>query len=125
MSTLTTAENQTEPQKHETPYIAPRASIREAKEGYLLQLEMPGVSKEALELTVENHELTLIGRRSDAPPKGEPVYRESRPRDYRRVFELDPTIDIERITAKMDQGVVTLTLPKAEKLKPRRIPVGD
>ncbi len=53
------------------------------------------------------------------------VYRESRPLDYRRVFDLDPSIDTGRITAKMEQGILTLTLPKAEQVKPRRIQVTD
>ena len=49
--------------------------------------------------------------------------RESRVADFRRVFELDPAIDTSKINAKMDQGVLTLTLPKSEKVKPRKIKV--
>jgi HSP20 family protein len=55
--------------------------------------------------------------------KGKEVYRESRELDYRRVFELDPSIDSARITAKMEQGVLRLHLPKAESVKPRKISV--
>ena len=116
-----TAETQARP----ASYALPRATIREEKEGYLLDLEMPGVRKDGLEITVENNELTVIGRRSDAELKGETVYRESRPLDYRRVFDLDPSIDVGKITAKMEQGIVTLSLPKAESVKPRKIAVGD
>jgi HSP20 family protein len=57
--------------------------------------------------------------------KGDLVYGESRPLDYRRVFELDPSIDAARITAKVEQGVLTLTLPKAESVKPRKIAVTE
>jgi len=49
------------------------------------------------------------------------VYRESRPADYRRTFELDPAIDTGKINAKVEQGVLTLQLPKVEKVKPRKI----
>ncbi len=125
MSTLTETDTRTAPAAQQKRYAVPRATIREEKDGYQLQLEMPGVSKDGLELTVENHEITILGHRVGTDPKGDVVYREVRPLDYRRIFELDPAIDAERITARMEHGVVTLTLPKAEKLKPRRIEVGD
>jgi HSP20 family molecular chaperone IbpA len=51
------------------------------------------------------------------------VHRESRPENYRRTIELDPSIDADKITAKIDQGVVKLALPKAEHVKPRKITV--
>jgi HSP20 family protein len=55
--------------------------------------------------------------------EGKLIHRESRPENYRRTFELDPSIDADKIGAKIDQGVVTLTLPKAEHIKPRKITV--
>ena len=105
------------------PWLTPRADIQETKDSYLLELEMPGVQKDGVEIAVDNNELTIIGRRSDVQPAGEVVYRESRPIDYRRAFDLDPSIDTGKITARMDQGVVKLTLPKAESVKPRKIAV--
>ena len=54
---------------------------------------------------------------------GEPLFRERVLTDYRRVFELDPAIDAGKIAAKMDQGLLTLTLPKSERVKPRKITV--
>jgi HSP20 family molecular chaperone IbpA len=50
-------------------------------------------------------------------------HRESRPENFRRSFELDPSIDAGKISAKIEQGVVTLTLPKAEQVKPRKIAI--
>ena len=74
-------------------YATPPANILESKDGYVLEAEMPGVSKDGLEVTVENGELTIVGRRTAAQPNGREVYRESRHFDFRRSFELDPSID--------------------------------
>lgn len=72
---------------------------------------------------VENNELTILGRRSIPAVDGTLIHRESRSENFRRAFELDSSIDAEKIGAKIDQGVVTLTLPKAERVKPRKITV--
>jgi HSP20 family protein len=104
-------------------YLTPLANIVENKDGYVLEAEMPGVNKDGLEVSVENGELTIFGRRAPAETPGREVYRESRHFDYRRTFELDPSIDAAKITAKIDQGVLTLHLPKAEAVKPRKIVV--
>jgi HSP20 family protein len=126
MNTLTKSEPQTV--RNGTPrveYMTPPANILENKDGYVLEAEMPGVSKDGLEVTVENGELTILGRRAAVEAKGREVYRESRRLDYRRSFELDPSIDAAKIVAKIDQGVLTLHLPKAEAVKPRKIAVNS
>lgn len=84
---------------------------------------MPGVNKDGLEIMLEGNEITIVGHRPNEVATGEPVFRERALADYRRVFELDPAIDTGKITAKMDQGVLTLTLPKSERVKPRKITV--
>ena len=104
-------------------FIAPAATVLENADGYTLEVEMPGVSKENLEMWVENNELTILGRRSIPAVEGTLIHRESRPENFRRTFELDPSIDAEKISARIEQGVVTLTLPKAEQVKPRKIAV--
>jgi HSP20 family protein len=104
-------------------FITPPASVTEIADGYMLEIEMPGVKKDGLEISVENNELTIIGRRSLPAMEGTLVHRESRPESFTRVFELDPSIDANKISAKIDQGLVTLTLPKAEHVKPRKITV--
>lgn len=125
-ATLTKPENQpANGQAAQRPtFLTPSANIREDKDGYVLEAEMPGVSKDGLDVTVENGELVIVGRRTPVPQNGRAVYRESRGLDYRRAFELDPSIDTAKITAKIDQGVLTLHLPKAESVKPRKIAVG-
>ena len=104
-------------------FIAPAATVLENADGYTLEVEMPGVSKENLEMWVENNELTILGRRSMPSVEGTLIHRESRSENFRRSFELDPSIDAGKISAKIEQGVVTLTLPKAEQVKPRKIAV--
>jgi len=104
-------------------YLAPEVNIFETGDGYLIEAEMPGVTREGLEITLEGNEITITGHRRQQLPPGEALFRESRQADYRRVFELDPAIDTAKITARIDQGVLSLTLPKSERVKPRKISV--
>jgi HSP20 family protein len=104
-------------------FITPPASVSETADGYTLELEMPGVSKDCLEISVENNELSIVGRRSTPAIEGTLIHRESRPHNYRRSFEIDTSINSGKIVARMNQGIVTLTLPKAEEVKPRKITV--
>lgn len=110
-------------ERTERPFVAPEVNIFETDDGYVIQAEMPGVSKTGIEVTLENNTLTFVGRRTEEQVGGNVLYRESRAADYRRVFELDPAVDAERISAEMRQGVLTLHLPKAERVKPRKIQI--
>jgi len=129
MNTLSTNENRLSKANQNgtsrVSYLTPLANILETADGYVLEAEMPGVNKDGLQITVENGELVILGRRTAYESPGTQLYGESRPVDYRRAFEIDPSIDSARITAKMDHGVLTLTLPKAEAVKPRKIVVSD
>jgi HSP20 family protein len=118
-----TAETPARPERQE--YILPEVNIFEEKDGYTLEAEMPGVNKDGLEVLLEGNELTIVGHRNRIASSGELIFRESQAADFRRTFELDPAIDTSGIVAKMNQGVLTLTLPKSEKVKPRKITVND
>jgi len=124
---MSTTMTKTEPRKEQMPraetFFTPPSNIWEQKDAYVLEVEMPGVNKQGLDVTVEGNELVIIGHRSDQPLTGTPVVRESRPVAYRRVFELDPSIDAGKMSATIDQGILRLTLPKAEQVKPRKIEV--
>jgi HSP20 family protein len=112
---------QQQPQSAERrSYAMPVVDVESTTDGYTLRVEMPGVNKSGIEITAENGDLVIVGHRAPVDVKGEPVHRESRHLDFHRVYELDPSIDT-RITAKMEQGVLTVHLPKAESVKPRRI----
>jgi len=127
-ATLTRDQNTQAPaqaQNHPQGNVSPEVNIFETKEGYVLQAEMPGVNKEGLDIGLEGNTLTIHGRRKPPALAAEPLYRESNRFDYRRVFELDPAIDVTKIDARMEQGILTLQLPKSERVKPRKITVGD
>ncbi len=104
-------------------FVTPEVNIFETPEGYVLEAEMPGVNKSGLEITLEGNEITITGRRTTEHLPGEVIMSESHHAGFRRVFELDPMIDTAKVTARMEQGVLTLTLPKSERVKPRRISV--
>jgi len=105
-------------------YVLPPVNIHEEDSAYILEAEMPGVGKDDVEILLEGSELTLLGHRRQETPAGEALIKEQRPADYRRVFEVDPAIDAAHISAVMTQGVLRLTLPKSEQVKPRKIKVG-
>jgi len=108
----------------EREYIRPAVNIYQTPEGYVLEAELPGVNKEGVSVHLEGNLLTVEGRRlAPALPESEFSYRESSPADFRRVFELDPAIEAAKISARMEQGILTLTLPKADAAKPRKIAV--
>jgi len=126
MNTLVKSEpTTTTPAKveREVAWMLPTVNIYETREGYVLEAEMPGVNKAGLEVTLENNELTLVGHRVLDPLPSEVIYRETRPAEFRRTFEIDPSIDASKITAHLEQGLLTLRLPKAERIQPRKISV--
>jgi HSP20 family protein len=111
-----------QPVEEERQFVSPRVNVIESKDGYVLEADMPGVAKNGLEVSLEGNVLTITGRRTPVPVACL-LYRESPTADFRRTFELDPSIDGGKISARIEQGVLTLTLPKAEKVKPHRITV--
>src|SRR5947209_10614749 len=100
MNTLV-RENRNTDRAQREQFIAPPASVIEDGDAYTLQIEMPGVNKEGLEISVENNELVITGHRSLPAIEGTLLHRESRPENYRRSFEIDPSIDIDKVSAKI------------------------
>jgi HSP20 family protein len=103
-------------------YMLPPVDIYETSESLVLIADLPGVSKEDLDLRVDNNVLTLQGKSSHAA-SGEAIYREYELVNFFRQFELSEQVDQENIAADFKQGVLTLHLPKVEKPKPRQIEV--
>ena len=103
-------------------YITPPVDIYETAEGLVVTADLPGVAKEALDVRVENHLLTIRGKTAHIG-SGDPVYREYGLVNFFRQFELNERVDTSKISADLKHGVLTLTLPKAEEAKPRKIEV--
>jgi len=103
-------------------YITPPVDIFETVEGLMVTADLPGVAKEGLDVRVENHLLTIRGKAAHVAA-GEPVYREYALVNFFRQFELNERVDASKISAELKNGVLTLSLPKAEEAKPRKIDV--
>jgi HSP20 family protein len=102
----------------------PVTDIFETDQALTVVLEMPGVSKESVEVGVENDVLTINGQIDFSKYEGlQPLYVEYNIGNYSRSFQIPSKIDQDGIKAELKDGVITLVLPKAEKAKPRRISV--
>lgn len=105
-------------------YFVPAADIFETDEALTLILEMPGVGKGNVDVHVENDVLRVEGRIDYSPyQQVKPVYTEYNIGHYIRAFTLSSKVDREAITARVEDGVLTLTLPKSKDALPRRIAV--
>ena len=124
-----------EVEKHEekTPVqTAQRQSTRkpwfttsESEDGFLVEVYVPGVNKSGVEISFEEDTLDIVARRTDATtPEGWKALRREIPReDYRLRLHLNVPVDASKIQALVEDGVLTLELPKAEEAKPRKITV--
>ncbi len=88
-----------------------------------LTMEMPGVSKEDLEIKVDDNKLFISGRKELRHPDGEFRIREIREGDYHHVFTIDNTIDRDKIDAEIKNGILNVVLSIKESEKPRRIEI--
>ncbi len=102
----------------------PVTDIVETDQGVTLYMEMPGVTSENVDITLEKRILTIRGRTNPpTPEKLNLVYAEYGAGDYERAFTLSEDFDPDRIEAAMHNGVLTVTLPHAEAAKPKKIAV--
>jgi len=105
-------------------YLTPAGDIYETDHNYTLRLEMPGVTKEVLEVTLNNEELEISGKVTNEVPEGKNLrYAEYSLHNYRRKFRIGQEIDRNSISANLENGVLTLTLAKTEAVKPRKIEI--
>lgn len=108
----------------EERHISPRTDICETKDVLILTMDMPGLAKEDLKIRVTQDELAISGEvKGKEVEDGKRVYGEIEHLDYYRAFVLSELVDREKIAARLEDGVLTLTLPKAAAAKPRDIPI--
>jgi len=104
--------------------VTPRYEIKENADAFGLEVWLPGVAKDGLELTVHEGSLTVVGHRAWQKPEGwTQLYRETPLADYSLTLEHDNTFDADKVHAELRDGILRVTLPKAEALKPRKIAV--
>ncbi|HUN39417.1 MAG TPA: Hsp20/alpha crystallin family protein [Acetobacteraceae bacterium] len=117
---LATKEEKTVPGRYYVPY----ADIFETEDALTVVMEIPGVEKKNLDIALENDVLRIDGQIDFAKYDGmDPVYSEYNIGHYTRSFTLSNKIDQEQISAQLDDGVLTLTLPKAKEAQSRRISI--
>lgn len=103
----------------------PAVDVFEDKESVKIVAELPGVTAENVKLSIESNVLTIRGeKKQEAEENSERVHRYERTfGSFERAFALPNSIDADKIDAKYADGVLTVTIPKAEKARPREIPV--
>ena len=102
--------------------ITPPVDIYETPADLVVMADLPGVTREDLEVRVENNLLTIRGNARHTA-SGTPVYREYEAGHFFRQFELPEQIEVDGIRADLKHGVLALRLPKKEKARPRKIDV--
>ena len=104
---------------------SPAVDIHESPDALTITAELAGLKPEEVEITVENQVLTLAGERKfERETMGETLHRVERAYGaFSRSFTLPATVQADKVEAKFDQGVLTVTLPKAEASKPRKVKV--
>ena len=103
----------------------PAVDVFEGKDAVKIVAELPGVKPEDVKLSLENNLLTIRGeKKQEAEERSERVHRYERSYgSFERAFVLPSTVDGEKISAEYRDGVLTVTVPKAERARPREIPV--
>lgn len=109
--------------KRNRPVLRPVSNICEEDGKVMLRLEMPGVTKDGVDVRIEDQHLIVEGTREEAPTEGAFVIRERRSGDYFQRFTLDDTVDREKVDAKMQNGVLTVTLNLKDSVKPRKVQI--
>ena len=105
-------------------YFVPTTDIFETEDGLTVVMEVPGVDREAIDINVENDVLKVEAKIDPAKYEGmEPLYTEYNVGHFTRSFTLSNKIDQQQIGAKLEDGVLTLTLKKAKEAVPRRISI--
>jgi len=104
---------------------SPAVDIYEDAASIVLRADLPGVSRERLDVRMDGDTLSIEGQSQIDMPEGmEALYADVTCTRYRRSFTLSRELDAERVSAEMKDGVLTLTLPKRAEVRPRKIEIG-
>lgn len=107
----------------EGPYFSPAVDIYSTETELILMADMPGVHSDQVEVDLRDDILSILGKVPTESGPGENLLTEYRTGNYFRTFRLTDDIDRGKITASLSDGVLKLSLPKAAKAVPRKIPI--
>ena len=110
----------------ERAFTSPQSRLTLGEEGgnYVLRADVPGLTEQDFDISVEGSTVTLRGERKVEVPEGYTAHRRERGTvSFARSFELPARVDADKVTASLKNGVLTLTLPKAAEAQPRQISV--
>lgn len=106
------------------PALTPRYELDETPEGFALVVELPGVAKDGLDISVDHERIRIVGRRAWSRPEAwTALHRETRDATYELELDHGRAVETDQIHAELRDGILRVALPKAEALKPRRVPV--
>jgi len=122
---VTSTQEQTKPlTQQEQPALRPAVDVHENDDVIVLYAELPGISQDNLNITIDNGNLQLEAKASiDTPSEMDVVYAEFQTPNYRRSFTLSNELDIDTIEARLSHGILQLSIPKKETIKPKKVEV--
>jgi len=105
----------------------PPLDVQESKDNYTIRVEVPGLKREDIEVSLENDELTITGeRKTETPVEGTEVHRQERSYGkFSRVLTLPTAVAADQVKAQYKDGILTVTLAKTEAAKPKQIVVSE
>jgi HSP20 family protein len=112
------------------PAVPFPVDVREDADHFYVDAELPGFTKDEVDITLENQTLTVTAERKEEKKEGDPkkaggyLLQERRYARFQRSFTLPPTVNEESVQAALKDGLLTVTLNKREEVKPRKIKVG-
>ncbi len=120
LDTIQSPEQKTEARNWQRP----RYDVSENADGFNVRVSLPGVGRDGVDISLEEDTLTVIGTRTHAVPSGwRPLRRELPSGDYRLSLRLNVPVNEGKIKARVENGVLDLSLPKADEVKPRKIKI--
>jgi len=113
-----------EAQPEREAFLRPPVDICEDAQGITLKADLPGVSRDRLNIQVDKDTLAIEAQLAiDMPKAMEPMYADMRATRFRRTFTLSHELDTDKVSAQMNDGVLTLRIPKRAEVQPRKIQV--
>ncbi|MDQ8194222.1 Hsp20/alpha crystallin family protein [Coraliomargarita sp. SDUM461004] len=102
----------------------PHYDVSENEDAFNVRVSLPGVNRDGVDISLEDDTLTVVGTRiQDVPEAWRPLRREIHEGDYRLCLRLNVSVNEANIQAKVENGILELSLPKADEVKPRKIQI--